>query len=257
MLPFFKIVACCFCFCFSFIYISWRLITLQYYSGFCHTWMQSNVFDEINGSFFFFFKVFFFLYSLFSLNCSAVLLKILRLSACIWWSTCVWMRRLKNCSQGWGLLTVVSYRLFWASVGDTDINIGFLLSWSDFFRKGSSDLWSTRVGLLLESRDCLVGERSGLGLQNVHAHLTPHFMPSKRPSSLWSASVPRRCWTSSEMSTDFGEPSGISGLRQHLPHLPDVSCPHWPAIHLQFQKYLTYTSSFAFQGFSSISQVDF
>ena len=129
----------------------------------------------------------------------------------------------KLCSQGWGLLTLVSYRLFWASVGDTDINIGFLLSWSDFFRKGSSDLWSTRVGLLLESRDCLVGERSGLGLQNVHAHLTPHFMPSKRPSSLWSASVPRRCWTSSEMSTDFGEPSGISGLRQHLPHLPDVS----------------------------------
>ena len=213
--------------------------------------------------FFFFFKVFFFLYSLFSLNCSAVLFKILRLSACIWIYLylviylCLDEETEKLCSQGWGLLTLVSYRLFWASVGDTDINIGFLLSWSDFFRKESSDLWSTRVGLLLESRHCLVGERSGLGLQNVHAHLTPHFMPSERPSSLWSASVPRRCWISSEMSTDFREPSGISGLRQHLPHLPDVSCPHWPAIHLQFQKYLTYTSSFAFQGFSSISQVDF
>lgn len=139
--------------------------------------------------------------------------------------------------------SLVSRRLFWASVGDTDSNIGFLLSWSDFFRKGSSDLWSTRVGLLLESRDCLVEERSGLGLQNVHAHLTPlvwiALMPSKRPSSLWSASVPRLCWTSSEMSPDFGEPSGISGLRQHLPRLSDFSCPHWPVIHLQFQEYLT------------------
>ena len=27
----------CFCFLFSFIFISWRLITLQYCSGFCHT----------------------------------------------------------------------------------------------------------------------------------------------------------------------------------------------------------------------------
>ena len=32
-----KCVCVCVCVCFPFIFISWRLITLQYCSGFCHT----------------------------------------------------------------------------------------------------------------------------------------------------------------------------------------------------------------------------